>query len=257
VAGFESFQKAAAQAQERKAAFGEGFVKFARFQPNHPYTVRFLEQGDDVQWAYVHEIPALPGKVAKVTPCLNQDDAGIPCYGCEQGAKRLIKGWINLIMRDAPVYLSDNNGVPVKDPITSQYKIIGTSDQVQVWNSGTTLFSTLAQKDRAFKGLMSRDFTVVRTGQGFDTNYAIDPADPDGGPQAMSEDDRKLAAEKFNVRKFTIPETYDVQKQLLQGVPLAQIKRSEDAVAAAASSNVLGDSNAFDRAFAKMQEASA
>lgn len=252
MAGFDSFAKAAAAAAERKAAFGEGFIRYAKFQPNFPYVVRFLEQGDDVQWAYVHEINPVPGKVAKVTPCLNQEENGTPCYGCEQGAKRLIKGWINLIVRDAPVYLKDAQGVPVKDPISGQNKVIGQADEVQVWNSGTTLFTTLAQKDRTFKGLMSRDFTVVRTGAGFDTAYSIEPTDADGGPQPMSENDRKLASEKYNVRKFAIPESYDVQKQLLQGVPPNQVQRPQEG-----NEQPSANGNVFDNALRRMEEAAA
>lgn len=242
MSGLTGLQSAAAQAAAERQAWGENRIFFAKFSAGTPHRVRFLEQGDDVAWAYVHEAPKPnPQAVAKVTPCLNQD--GKPaqaCPGCEQGKPRKIKGWINLIFRNAPKLARDADGKILKDPITNNVTQIGVEDQVQTWNSGPQLFTTLAQKDITFKGLMSRDFVVIRTGEKLDTKYAIEPADADGGPQPMSEADLKLAADKPVLKSFTIPEDYEVARQFLLGVPMDAIKASQAAIetAVAPSSNV-------------------
>lgn len=219
--------KAAADEQEaKKAAFKEGSgPRFAKFNPGEATIVRFLEQGDDVQWCWVHDLPKDPVKgFSGVTPCLNQDGRGQACPGCEMGVKRKIQGWINVIVRDAPKFERDTDNKIVKNPITSKPNVVGAEDAVMVWNSGSRLFTVLANKDRAFKGLMSRDFEVIRTGEGLATQYSIEAADIDSGPQPMSEADLKLASEKFDVKSFTVPESYDVSKALLQGVPRSALQ---------------------------------
>lgn len=235
--GLAGLQAAADQQKAKQAAFLESngeFVKYARFPVNEIRVIRFLEQGDDVQWAWVHECPAEQGrKWGGSTPCLNQDGRGQACPGCELGAKRKIAGWINIIMRDADVYEKDADGRAIKNPLTQQFNVIGQADQVFVWQGGSRVFTTLGQKDRSFKGLMSRDFEVIRTGEGLGTNYSIEPADVDSGPQPMSKADLKLAAAKPDTKKFTLPESYDIAKQLLQGVPRASIQRSSSVQQAA------------------------
>jgi hypothetical protein len=233
MSGLTGLAKAASEQKARQLAYQErddNYVPFAKFTAGVPTQVRFLEQGDDVQWAWVHELPLEQGaRVAKVTPCLDREDSPQACPGCEMGVKRKVKGWINVIIRDAPVYAKDplTNRV-LKNPRTNLPEETGQyEDRVFVWNSGPVLFGTLGQKDRAFKGLMSRDFIVVRQGSGLDTTYSIEPADVDGGPQPMTKADLALAAGKADTVKFTIPETYEVAKQLLQGVPLDAIRREE------------------------------
>lgn len=244
--------EAAAEARARQAAYGENRVAFAKFDPGTPTLVRFLEQGEDVAWAYVHEAPKPnPTAVAKVTPCLNQEDhTPQPCPGCEMGSPRKIKGWINLIYRNAPVYQKDANGKEITDPLSKQKIMVGQADQVQVWNSGPNLFTTLGQKDRTFKGLTSRDFVVIRTGSGLDTKYAIEPADADGGPKKMSDNDLKLMGEKTDLTRFTKPEDYDYTRQFLMGVPREQI------IAARGTSEAPAvDEDYFAKAMAAKREA--
>lgn len=220
--------KAAADEQEaKKSQYKEGTVgpRFAKFVPGEPTIVRFLEQGDDVQWCWVHELPKDPVKgFTGVTPCLNQDSRGSACPGCEMGIKRKIQGWINLIQRDAPKFERDAEGKVVKNPVTNKPNVNGTEDAVMVWNSGSRLFTVLANKDRAFKGLMSRDFEIIRTGEGLSTQYSIEQAEVDSGPQPMSAADKVLESEKFDVKSFTVPESYEVAKALLQGVPRSALE---------------------------------
>lgn len=227
--GLTGLTQAVAEQKAKQAAFkenGGNFPRYAKFVNDQIYTVRFLEQGDDVQWAWVHELPKEPGKsYGGVTPCLNQDGRGAACPGCEMGVKRKIQGWINIIMRDAPMYQKGPDGKLLKNPITQGLTVVGNEDQVFVWNSGSNLFNLLGTKDKAFKGLMSRDFHVVKTGEGFGTSYSIEPADVDSGPQKMTAADKELAANKSDTRLFTMPESYDIAKQLLMGVPQSAIQR--------------------------------
>lgn len=252
MAGLTGLEAAAAEIRARQAAYGENRVTFAKFDPGVPTVVRFLEQGDDVAWAYVHEAPKPnPTAVAKVTPCLNQDDhSPQACPGCEQGNPRKIKGWINLIYRNAPVYKKDQNDKDIVDQLSKQKIMVGQADQVQVWNSGPNLFTTLGQKDRTWKGLMSRDFVVIRTGSGLDTKYAIEPAEADGGPQKMSENDLKLFGEKTDLNRFIQPEDYDYTRQFLMGVPREQIVASR-----AAQTSPVVDEDYFANALAAKREA--
>lgn len=232
LAGLAGLQAAAAEQEAKKAAFKDGpFTRFAKFNPGEPVVVRFLEQGDDVQWAWVHDLPKDPLKgFSGVTPCLNQDGRGNPCPGCEMGIKRKIQGWINIIVRDAPKFKRDADGKLIKNPLTQKPEVEGTEDAVMVWNSGSRLFTTLGNKDRSFKGLSSRDFEVIRTGEGLATQYSIEPADADAGKVEMSAADKKLAADKFDVKSYTLPETYEVAKALLQGVPRSVIEQHTEAV---------------------------
>lgn len=251
--GLDTLTSAAQEARARQAAYQANRAVFAKFPTGVPKRVRFLEQGDDVAWAYVHELDKTAGQlVASVTPCLKTDDnGGQECPGCERGVPRKIKGWINLIMRDAPVYRKAADGKDYKDPLSGQKEMIGQADQVQLWNSGPNVFTTLGQKDRTFKGLMSRDFVVVRSGEGFATAYSIEPADADSGPQKMSEADLALASEKTDARRFTLPQDYNTCLQLLRGVPLATINAAKDAVDQAAQP----ENNYFEEAMRKAREA--
>lgn len=253
--GLDTLTAAAQEARARQAAYQANRAVFAKFPQDVPKRVRFLEQGEDVAWAYVHEIPKTAGQVvASVTPCLNQDGVtGQACPGCERGMPRKIKGWINIIMRDAPVYQKTADGKDYKDPLSGQKVMVGQADQVQLWNSGPNVFTTLGQKDRTFKGLMSRDFIVTRSGDGYGTTYSIEPADADGGPQKMSTADLKLAEDKVNAKKFATPEDYSTADQLLRGIPRQSIVAAQDAQAAA---DAAPESNYFEQAMKAAREAS-
>lgn len=237
--GLTGLQAAAEEQRAKAAAFKDqqrNFVPFAKLEPNKPYIIRFLEQGDDVAWCWAHELPPEQGRsFGGVTPCLNQDGKGQACPGCEMGKKRKIQGWINIIMRDAPLFERGSDGKIIRNPMTQAPNVVGSADQVFVWNSGSNLFSTLGNKDRAFKGLMSRDFEVIRTGEKFQTAYSIEPVDADSGPQPMSKADLELAANKADTNEFLIPETYEIAKALLQGVPRQAVRQFQ---APEAASNI-------------------
>lgn len=182
---------AGADLEKRKTQAAEGdFQKklFFKVNPGESVLVRFLEQGDDVNWAYVHG----DFNERKIV-CLDQDEegrrTGEPCPGCESGSKRSIRGAINLIWRDA-----EGSG----------------EDKVAIWTSGPRVFiDTLADLDATYRGLSSRDFRVTRKGVEKDTTYSIQPADPDGGPQKMSKADEALFGEKYDLSWYVEPPKYE------------------------------------------------
>jgi hypothetical protein len=87
--------------------------------------------------------------------------------------------------------------------------VISEKPQVAVWNSGIRLFEELDEVNINYKGLMSRPFRVKRKGEGLDTKYVITPWDIDAGAEPMSDEEEKLAAEKYDLNQFTKPGTYD------------------------------------------------
>jgi hypothetical protein len=210
--GMQGVREAVRDIEARKAASGGGgFRKWFKLADGESAVVRFLEQGEDVKWAWCHEVE-VPGKTWKMpVPCRDQDEHGEPtgdaCPGCEDAAKRKFQGWINVIWRDAPKYKKDKDGKFMKNG--KDLVPDGNEDQVAAWQSGITVFEELDGKDVTYKGLMSRDFKVKRRGSGMNTTYSIEPADPDGGPKEMSAKDKKLVEEKYDFTPDVTPQPYD------------------------------------------------
>lgn len=175
--------------------------------------VRFLEEGDELQWAWVHDVPATGnGKYPTKHVCIDQDEDGAPvgkaCPGCEKQYRRSFQGAVNVIWRDAPIYAKDENNKVVKDSRGNK-DVEGTVDQVAIWTKGITVFEELIDLDVDYKGLSSRDFKVTRKGERLNTRYTIKPADLDGGTQPLSKADKVLAEDKFDLSQFVEPATYD------------------------------------------------
>jgi hypothetical protein len=175
-----------------------------------------------VKWCWSHEMPPVGrAKWGDNSPCLDQGGKGEKrCPGCEHGLDRSFDGFISVIWRDAPLYKSETMQTKdgkstyeklVKDA-SNNYIQIGTKDQVAVWNKGISVF-----EDVKYKGLMSRDFDVKRTGTGFDTKHRIDPADPDAGPVPMTEADVALAKTKPDLSTKVTPVTYEEMMAILNG----------------------------------------
>lgn len=195
--GFSSVKEAGADIEKRKNAAAEGdFPKRVYFDidPGQSAVVRFLEQGDEVNWAWVHELDPFPGKTyGPKVPCRDQDEEGRKigesCPGCEDDRKRSFRGVINLIWRGG-----GEDG----------------EDVVATWIKGPVVFvDTLDPLDTTYKGLSSRDFTITRKGSGRDTTFNIFPTDPDGGPKALSKADKALAEEKPDLTYFVEAPSYD------------------------------------------------
>jgi len=192
--GFASVKEAGRDIEARKNAASGDFPErvFFKIDPGESATVRFLEQGDEVNWAWVHTVDDGSQYGRKVV-CRDQDEEGRrigeSCPGCEQDLKRSFRGVVNLIWREG-----GDDG----------------EDIVAMWMSGPRVFvDTLDPLESAYRGLGSRDFVVTRKGSGRDTSYSVLPANPDGGAQALSAADKKLAKEKFDLTWYVEAPPYD------------------------------------------------
>jgi len=196
--GFDSVKEAGKDIEARKNAAESGDFPqrvFFKLDAGETATVRFLEQGDEVQWAWVHTVDD-GSKYGRKVVCRDQDEEGRrigeSCPGCEQELARQFRGAINLIWR------GENNNKEDAD------------DVVAIWTSGPRVFvETLDPLDTTYKGLGSRDFTVTRRGKEKNTTYSIMPANPDGGAKALSAKDKKLAAEKNDLSWYVDPQPYE------------------------------------------------
>lgn len=212
--GLSGIREAAAEIAARRESMGP-WINWLKIPNGQSVRVRFLEQGDDVEWCWVHQTPAKAGqKYGDNEVCLNQDDDGTPCPGCERmdgtNYRRIINGFINVIYRNAPVWEVNENGRMPRGPDNKViYNKVAEKDQIFVWKGGKVVFEELDGKDATYRGLMSRDFVITRRGEALDTKYTIEPADPDAGPQPMSDADKKLVEEKYDLKQFTTPPPYD------------------------------------------------
>lgn len=202
------------QEQKKQGSFSDAPRKFfLSVGDGETVIVRFLEQGDDLQWAWVHDVPPV-GKEQYPSKhvCIDQDEDGAPvgkaCPGCERQYKRSFQGAVNVIWRDAPVYATDENNKVVKDSRGNK-EIVSNEDRVAIWTKGITVFEDLIDLDVDWKGLTSRDFKITRKGNGFATRYTIKPVDLEGGAQKMSKADLALAEDKYDLSDFTVPSNYD------------------------------------------------
>lgn len=252
--GFEGLRAAKQEAEKREARINnQGDYKpklwFSLPNDGDSAIVRFLEptNGDPITWAWVHEIP-IPGKwwpsggpMTRDVPCLDQKKNGVPCPACESSDKEIWKkkwkGWINLIWRDAPRYEIDDNGK------VNKKKILGKEDQVAIWGKGETVFEELEENDSTYKGLPNRDFRIKRKGESTDTTYTVKPADPDGGPQDMSANDQKLAADKPDLSWYKTPPSYDDFAEMIPDANVGISNRNQ-----AASVDVDPSENPFELA---------
>lgn len=210
--GTQGIRNAVQDIETRKNSGGGGTGNWFKLDDGASAVVRFLEQGDQVHWAWCHDVQVEGQSYPMSFPCRDQDEngdhVGEACPGCEQRLGRKFKGWINLIWRDGPVYAREANGRLKKDG-DGKYIVEGRADVLAVWNSGVTVFEELDGKDITYKGLSSRDFRITRRGTGMNTRYLIEPADPDSGPQPMSVSDKKLAEEKPDLAPEVTPMPYD------------------------------------------------
>lgn len=224
----------AAEKVSRNGGGGGGQLYF-KLGPGESTVVRFLEQGDDVAWAWCHEVPVEGRSWGDAVPCLDQDDNGEPCPGCERDMARKFKGWINLIWEDAPVFKRDAENKLVRE--NGKPVIIGHKPQAAVWSSGIRLFEELAELDTTWKGLRSRPFRVKRKGEGLDTKYVINPADPDGGKTPFSADEQQIEDTKSDVAKLSAPPTYEEFEKRLNGGTASSAPSRQEATSTATRVN--------------------
>jgi hypothetical protein len=219
--GFGQIREIVSEQAQRRAQQSSSGVYVTRFRiaDGQSATVRFLEQGDDVTWAWGCQLPPKPSRQwGDWVPSLDQKkDGSTRCPMIERGYAPVFRGFINLIWRDAPLYERDANNRVVRDA-NGNFVQVGTKDQLFVWESGIKVFTMLEHIDTTYRGLMSRDFKVTRRGSRLATTYSVDPADPDGGPQPLSKHDLELLAQRHDLVKLVTPPSYEDLEKLLTEV---------------------------------------
>lgn len=223
--GIDAYRRKSQQKQQQKESFESGPASFTndfRLQANQYAVLRFLEQGDDLTFATVHRIP-VTGKSGrpyyKDYVCLDEHGDGSPCPACQHEnrdiAKTSDRGYHNIIWREGPVFQRDDKDRPVKGP-DGRYITVDHADQVALWKCSWTVHEQLREKDGKYKGLMSRDWEIKRTGSSMqDTKYHIDPVDPDAGATPMLIADLTLAETKYDLEKLTAPVSFQELAQVL------------------------------------------
>lgn len=257
--GSDAFARKMAQKEQQKAAQESSRAAFSftndlMIKAGQTVAVRFLEEGTDLTFADTHRL-ALTGKTGKpyFKPfvCLDAEDDGTPCPGCQhpnkEFSKRVTLGFINVILRNGPVFQRDENKRMVKDA-AGNYILVGYEDQIALWKCSWTVFSMLKSKDVKYKGLMSREWEIQRIGSTKnDTQYLVECADPTVTSQPMTIADMSLAETKYNLKEITKPMDYAAMHQILnrgavenQG-PQPTFDRSQYAPAAPTAESTFGD----------------
>ena len=214
--GFEGIRQASADIEARRGGGNQQSALWFRLGAGDETVIRFLEQDDDIHWAMCHEVPVEGRQWGRDVPCVDQQKDGTPCPGCERDLPRRFKGYINVIWHDAPVFKRDKDGKMVKDS-EGDPVVTGHKPQVAIWSSGIRLFEELDELNANYRGLMSRRFKVKRKGSGFDTKYHFAPEDIDSGPQEMTEVEKDLAANKFDLNTYVKTPTYEEFEGELDG----------------------------------------
>jgi hypothetical protein len=164
--------------------------------------IRPLEAGDDLTYALVHPviIDGYPYPVDIV--CRDQDNSGEACPGCEAGIKRAVKGFLNVIWRDAPDFPLDEESNKYNTKV--DYESLPKSDKIAILSSGPTLFGRLDELDEDFT-LTDHDFSITREGLKLNTKYKVKKIKK----VALSAADKKLAEDKNDLSHYVRVPEYD------------------------------------------------
>lgn len=159
-------EKIANEAQARSDAYnsGAGFLNSLVLQKGQTAKGRFLEEGEGIWYLYTHELPKKPGQnFGDRVLCLDQDDQGAECPGCElEGVSRTARLIINFLRYDEPKLRRDEKGKAVKDA-QGNYVFDGVEPQIVVWNAPQSVGSRLAFLEAQHGGLSNHVCTIHRT----------------------------------------------------------------------------------------------
>lgn len=207
-------------------------ANYFRLKDGETATIRFLEEADDIRWAYMYQVPVMGAKYPVFVPTLDQEQDGADCPFRDSekvtGAPRL-RFFANVIWRGAPKYKKDQTGKYLRDS-NNQLLVDGNEDAVAIWNNGRRVLEQLYAIDQEIKGITSRDIKVRRQGAGKETQYIIYPSET---VVELSDNDKRLANDKFDVTSFVKPPSFDEAMEML-GVE----KTTNDAIESAKSANL-------------------
>jgi hypothetical protein len=163
--GLKKIEQLAADAKKRSDAYGsgEGLQRALVLKKGETAKGRFLEEGDGIWYLYTHELPKKPGQnFGDRVLCLDQDDEGKPCPGCEMdGVGRTARVVINFLRYDEPNLVRDAKNKPVKE--NGEYKFDGVKPAVVVWNAPQSVGGRLAFLESQRGGLTNHVCTIHRT----------------------------------------------------------------------------------------------
>lgn len=202
----ENIEAKRAAAEAAQKARQSPRALFFKLQDGQETVVRFADTSEEIGVAYCHEIPIEGRSWGQLTPCMDQDESGIKCLGCEAELPRKFQGFINLIWDDAPVLKRNEKGWVEKD-VNGNVIVLGTKPQMAVWQSGVRVYEKLDEIDMNYRGLMSRRFKIKRKGKKLETTYSITPEEVDGGPQDLSAEEKAMLSEKFDLNEFITPKS--------------------------------------------------
>lgn len=157
--------------------------------------LRVVDVDDEFKDVYVHRVPFERdnGSVYHIdVPCLDQEENGTPCPGCADDIERRYKFYANVIWRD------------YKDPDAG--KAAKPKDVLAIWTGGITIAKKL-NKLHQRRGLQNRDILVERDGVKKNTRYDVEWNDESN--TALSSDDKKLIANKYDFKRYITPPEFD------------------------------------------------
>jgi len=185
--GWQGIEDQARETQERRERASQSFLPELRVSAKNPgpFTIRFLEQGPDVNNYPTHTYKEPDGKGnfwTRTFTCLREVNQ--ECPWCAAGRRVKNRGVYNVIQRQRPVLRKDNEGKAIK--INGQYVVDGYEDTVVIANVGGPTAEMLRKADGSYQGLMSRDFVVTYSGDNFQ-QWTLSPAiDAQGNAMATS-----------------------------------------------------------------------
>lgn len=170
-----------------------------------------LEEGDEVAYAAVHPVQIEGRQWPIDIVCRDQDGSGEPCPGCEANLKRKLKGWINVIWRDAPDFPVDSETGKYNTKV--DYESLPKSDKVAILSSGPELFGRLDELDEDLGGLTNYELNMTRKGLKLNTKYIIKKEKK----AALSAADKALAESKPDLSFYIKVPDYDEWQERARG----------------------------------------
>jgi hypothetical protein len=163
--GLKKVEQLANEAKARSDAYnsGDGLQRSLVLKKGETAKGRFLEDGENVVYLYTHELPKKPGQnFGDRVLCLDQDDQGVSCPGCEiEGVSRTPRVVINFIRYDEPNLVRDAKGKPIKNG--NDYVFDGVKPQVVVCNLPQSVGGRLAFLESQRGALSQHVCTIHRT----------------------------------------------------------------------------------------------